>query len=53
LTTKTSDFPTAAVGFFTGAIVLAAILWGVSVWTTSRFASHEAAAPAAGETKAH
>ncbi|HKS05515.1 MAG TPA: hypothetical protein VJR92_04305 [Gemmatimonadaceae bacterium] len=49
MTTKKSDFGAAALGFFGGAVVLAAILYGVSVWTTSRFAAHEGtgATPAA------
>jgi hypothetical protein len=49
MTTKKSDFGSAALGFFGGAIVLAAILYGVSVWTSGQFAAHEGggATPAA------
>jgi hypothetical protein len=38
-----SDFPAAAVGFFGGVILVAAILFGISRWTSAQFASHEPA----------
>jgi hypothetical protein len=49
--THKSDLPAAALGFFGGAIVVALILFGVSRWTTGRFASHEAPAAAGAEHK--
>ena len=49
--TKKSDFPSAALGFFGGAVVLALILYGVSVWTSGKFEAHEPGAAPAAEHK--
>lgn len=38
-----SDFGPAAIGFFGGVILLAALMFALSRWTTAQFASHEAA----------
>jgi hypothetical protein len=46
---KKSDFPTAAAGFFTGAVIVGLWLFAVSVWTSKQFEGH-GAAPAAAET---
>jgi hypothetical protein len=42
--TRKSDFPTAALGFFGGAIVIAAWLFFVSHQTTKKFEAREKAA---------
>ena len=40
---KKSDFLPASIGFFGGAIILALILFGISMATTSKYKAKEAA----------
>jgi hypothetical protein len=51
MTEKKSDFPTAALGFFGGAIVIGLWLFGVSKYTDTKFAGHSEKPAAEAEHK--